>query len=79
MSARQDKVVRKTILIDSKKLEKLRKLFKAKSDSEAVRRAIDETLAYSDALDAARRIQRRNTFGRSRRKLNLRVVEDVSH
>ena len=54
MSVRQDKVVRKTILIDSQKLEKLRKLFRAKSDSEAVRRAIDETLAYSDALDAAR-------------------------
>jgi cephalosporin-C deacetylase-like acetyl esterase len=65
MSAQQDNVVRKTLLVDPKKLEELRKLFKAKSDSEAVRRAIDETLAYSDTLKAARRIQQRGKFGRS--------------
>jgi len=42
----------------------LQKLFQTTSESEAVRQAIDETLAYNEALQAARRIQRRGTFAR---------------
>jgi hypothetical protein len=34
------------------------------SASAAVRQAIDDTLAYSEALQAARRIQQRGTFAR---------------
>jgi len=57
-------VVRKTLLLNPEKLERLRKLFEADSDSEAIRQAIDETLAYRESLKAARRIQRRETFAR---------------
>ncbi|MCK4316093.1 MAG: hypothetical protein KAX24_10030 [Anaerolineae bacterium] len=42
----------------------MRDLFGVKTDSQAVRRAIDETLAYGEALEAAHRIQERGTFAR---------------
>jgi hypothetical protein len=58
------KVVKKTLRLDPDKLAQLQKLFQTTSESEAVRQAIDETLAYSEALQAARRIQRRGTFAR---------------
>jgi len=57
------KVIKKTLRLDPDKLAQLQKLFNASSEAEAVRQAIDETLAYSEALQAARRIQRRGTFG----------------
>ena len=56
--------VKKTLRLDPVKLEKLRELFDLDNDSKAVRRAIDEALAYSEALHAARRIQRREKFAR---------------
>ena len=56
--------VKKTLRLDPEKLAKLQKLFHTTSASAAVRQAIDETLAYSEALQAARRIQRRGTFAR---------------
>lgn len=65
MSVEETQVVEKTLLLDLEKLEKLRKLFKTDNDSKAVQQAIDETLAYSEALAAARRIQKRGTFGRN--------------
>ena len=58
------RVVKKTLRLDPDKLAKLQKLFETTSESEAVRQAIDETLAYSEALQAARRIQRRGVFAR---------------
>jgi hypothetical protein len=58
------KVVKKTLRLDPDKLAQLQKLFNTASESEAIRQAIDETLAYSEALQAARRIQRRGTFAR---------------
>jgi hypothetical protein len=58
-----DKIIKKTLRLDAKKLAQLQKLFNTSSEAEAVRQAIDETLAYSEALQAARRIQRRGTFG----------------
>lgn len=63
MSASQ--VAKKTIRLESDKLAKLRQLYKAESESQAVRLAIDEALAYGEALKAARRIQRRGQFARN--------------
>ena len=57
------KVIKKTLRLDPDKLAQLQKLFHTSSEAEAVRQAIDETLAYDEALQAARRIQRRGTFG----------------
>jgi hypothetical protein len=64
MAMHPRRVVKKTLRLDPDKLSQLQKLLQTTSESEAVRQAIDETLAYSEALQAARRIQRRGTFAR---------------
>ena len=66
MAIDAQRVVKKTLRLDPDKLAKLQKLFETTSESEAVRQAIDETLAYSEALQAARRIQRRGAFARNK-------------
>ena len=58
-------VMKKTLLVNSQKVRELRRLFSAENDSEAVRQAIDQALAFTKALQAARRIQKRSTFGRN--------------
>ena len=64
MAMHPHRVVKKPLHLDPDKLAQLQKLFQTTSASEAVRQAIDETLAYSEALQAAQRIQRRGTFAR---------------
>ena len=64
MAMNPHRVVKKTLRLDPDKLAQLQKLLNTASESEAVRQAIDETLAYREALQAARRIQRRSTFAR---------------
>lgn len=56
MAIDSQRVVKKTLRLDPDKLAKLQKLFETTSELEAVRQDIDETLAYSEALQAARRI-----------------------
>src|SRR5689334_18775349 len=64
MARHPHRVVKKTLRLDPDKLAQLQRLLQTTSASEAVRQAIDDTLAYSEALQAARRIQRRGTSGR---------------
>jgi hypothetical protein len=64
MAMNPHRVVKKTLRLDPDKLAQLQKLFNTASEAEAVRQAIDETLAYREALQAARRIQQRSTFAR---------------
>jgi hypothetical protein len=65
MATNPHRGVKKTLRLDPDKLAKLQKLFNTESQSDAIRQAIDETLAYSEALQAARRIQRRGVFARN--------------
>ena len=55
--------VKKTLLLNPEKLRKIRTILGASSDSETVRMLIEQALAYEEALQAARRIQQRGTFG----------------
>jgi hypothetical protein len=64
MAMNPHRVVKKTLRLDPDRLAQLQKLSNTASEAEAVRQAIDETLAYREALQAARRIQRRSTFAR---------------
>ena len=64
MAMHPRRIVKKTLHLDPDKLAQLQTLLQTTSESEAVRQAIDETLAYSEALQAAWRIQRRGTFAR---------------
>jgi metal-responsive CopG/Arc/MetJ family transcriptional regulator len=65
MKARKqtENLVRKTLRLNPKKVEELCEIYEAKTESEAIRRAIEEKLAYNSMLETARRIQRRGTFG----------------
>ena len=64
MAMDRHRIVKKTLRLDPDKLARLQRLLQTTSASAAVRQAIDDTLAYSEALQAARRIQRRGTFAR---------------
>jgi hypothetical protein len=64
MAMDRHRIVKKTLRLDPDKLAQLQKLLQTTSASAAVRQAIDDTLAYSEAFQAARRIQRRGTFAR---------------
>lgn len=57
-------IVKKTLRVNPEKLARLRVLIGADNDSEAIRQVIDEALAYGEALSAARRLQKRGSFGR---------------
>lgn len=64
MAMDRHRMVKKTLRLDPDKLAQLQRLLQTTSASAAVRQAIDDALAYSKALQAARRIQRRGTFAR---------------
>jgi hypothetical protein len=59
-----EQTARKTLLLNTEKLRKVRMILGAPSDSEAIRMLIEQALAYEEALRAARRIQQHGTFGR---------------
>jgi hypothetical protein len=59
-----ENLVRKTLRLNPKKVKKLREIYETKTESEAIRRAIEDKLAFNSMLEAARRIQRRGTFGK---------------
>lgn len=65
MMAKQTNGQLKTVQIDGKQLAKLRRLLRVKTDEEALQEAIDRTLAAEDAIEAARKLRERGTFGRS--------------
>ena len=50
MTMHPRRIVKKTLRLDPDRLAQLQKLFQTTSASEAIRQAIDETLAYSEAL-----------------------------
>jgi hypothetical protein len=62
MAKHPHRVVKKTLRLDPEKLARLPHLLQTTSASAALRQAIDETVAYREALQAAQRIQRRGTF-----------------
>ncbi len=56
------KTVRKNLMVEGKKLQALRKMLGASSESEAVREAIDRTLAGEEIIAAFHRLRKRATW-----------------
>lgn len=56
------KTVRKNLIVEGKKLEALRKILGASSESEAVRKAIDRTLTGEEVIAAFHRLRKRGTW-----------------
>jgi len=65
-------LTRTNLLLETRKLRRLRKALRSRSNSEAVRRVIDERLAVETGLSALRRLRRsggiEDVFGRARAK-----------
>jgi hypothetical protein len=62
-------LTRTNLLLESEKLRRLRKVLRCRSNSEAVRLAIDERLAVELGLQAVRKLQKlgglKDVFGRA--------------
>jgi len=56
---------RKNLIVNGKKLKYLQRLLRSKSESEAVRLAIDRTLDTEEAILALRRLKERGTWGKN--------------
>lgn len=56
------KTIRKNLMIEGKKLQALRKILGVSSESEAVREAIDRTLAGEEIIAAFHRLRKRGTW-----------------
>jgi len=56
---------RKNLIIDNNKLKRLQRLLRTKSQSEAVRLAIERALDAEDAISALRRLKKRGTWGKN--------------
>jgi hypothetical protein len=56
---------RKNLIVDGKKLKRLQKILKTKSESEAVRLAINRTLDAEEAIAALKRLRKRGTWGKN--------------
>jgi hypothetical protein len=56
---------RKNLIISGEKLKRLQKVLRAKSESEAVRLAIDRTLDAEEAITALKRLKERATWGKN--------------
>ena len=54
---------RKNLIVDPAKVRKLRGMLSAPSESEAVRRAVDQALDSIEAIAALERIRKRGTWG----------------
>ncbi|MBC8234272.1 hypothetical protein H8E77_32385 [bacterium] len=70
--------VKKTLLLNPEKLRKVRTILGASSNSEAIRMLIEQTLAYEEAFQAARRIQQHGTFGLDWNLEKEELIEDAS-
>ena len=54
-------LVRKTLMLEEDKVRKLMKKLKAKSESEAIRIAIDDRLSAEEVMDNFQQLRRRGT------------------
>jgi len=54
-------LVRKNILLDESKVQKLVRKLKAKDESEAIRAAIDDRLFADEVMEHVRQLRRRGT------------------
>jgi hypothetical protein len=55
-------LVRRSVLLEEKKVRKLMKTLKVKTESEAIRTAIDDRLFANEVMEHVRRLRRRGTI-----------------
>jgi hypothetical protein len=57
------KLERKNFIVDARKVKALRRVLEVRSESEAVRRAVDRVLDSAEAIAALERLRKRGTLG----------------
>ena len=65
MSHKALNLERKNLIVDRKKLKRLQQALNAKSESEAVRQAIERTLDAEESIAALKRLRKRGTWGKN--------------
>lgn len=65
MSNKALNLERKNLIVDRKKLKRLQQALNAKSESEAVRQAIERTLDAEESIAALKRLRKRGTWGKN--------------
>ncbi len=61
---RAQRFERKNVIVDAGKVKRLRRTLRTSSESEAIRIAVDRTLALEEAVLALERLRRRRTWGK---------------
>jgi hypothetical protein len=61
---RAKRLERKNVIVDGRKVRRLRRTLRASSESAAIRIAVERTLAFEEAVAVLERMRRRGTWGR---------------
>jgi hypothetical protein len=63
-AARAERLERRSVIVDPRKVRRLRRTLRTESESAAIRIAVDRTLALEAATAALERIRARGTWGK---------------
>jgi hypothetical protein len=63
-AARAERLQRRSVIVDPRKVRRLRRTLRTASESAAIRIAVDRTLALEVATAALERIRARGTWGK---------------
>lgn len=63
-AARPYRLEKKNVIVDASKVRRLRQTLKTSSESEAIRIAVERTLALEEAVATLERLRRRGTWGK---------------
>lgn len=63
-TARAERLARKNVIVNARKVRRLRRTLGASSESAAIRIAVERTLAFEEAMAALERMRRRGTWGK---------------
>jgi len=63
-AARAQRLERRSIIVDARKVRRLRRSLRTTSESAAIRIAVERTLAFEEATAALERMRLRGTWGK---------------
>lgn len=61
---RAERLERKNVIVDARKVKRLQRTLRTSSGSAAIRIAVERALAFEEAVAALERLRRRGTWGR---------------
>ncbi len=61
---RKKRLGQRNVIVDARKVKRLRRTLGASSESAAIRVAVERTLAFQEAMAALERLRQRGTWGK---------------